>query len=65
MYKFVRDMPLLVSDGYWTNVLTESKTKKQKLLVEKRKLDLMLQRAEKGIKMAENNERCAAKRLRH
>ena len=65
VYKFVRDMPLLISDGYWTNVLTESKTKKQKLQVEKRKLELMLQRAEKGIKRAEKNERCAAKRLRH
>ena len=65
MYKFVRAMPLLVSDGYWTNVLTASKAKKQKLQVEKRKLEVMLQRADKGIKRAEKNERCAAKRLRH
>jgi Ran GTPase-activating protein (RanGAP) involved in mRNA processing and transport len=50
VYKFVRGMPLLVSDGYWTNVLKDSQA-------EKRKLQQMLQRAEE-------NEKCALKRLR-
>ena len=50
VYKFVRGMPLLASDGYWTNVLYDSQA-------EKRKLQMMLQRAEE-------NERCALKRLR-
>mmetsp|Transcript_30708 Transcript_30708/g.52525 ORF Transcript_30708/g.52525 Transcript_30708/m.52525 type:complete len:507 (+) Transcript_30708:69-1589(+) len=57
VYKFVRDMPLLVSDGYWTNVLNESRAKKQRLQEEKRKLEMMLQRADE-------NEKCAMKRLR-
>mmetsp|Transcript_2010 Transcript_2010/g.3123 ORF Transcript_2010/g.3123 Transcript_2010/m.3123 type:complete len:505 (-) Transcript_2010:60-1574(-) len=50
VYKFVRGMPLLASDGYWTNVLNDSQA-------EKRKLQMMLKRAEE-------NERCALKRLR-
>uniref|UniRef100_A0A7S2P416 Uncharacterized protein n=1 Tax=Skeletonema marinoi TaxID=267567 RepID=A0A7S2P416_9STRA len=57
VYKFVRDMPLLVSDGYWTNVLNDSRAKKQRLQEEKRKLEMMLQRADE-------NEKCAMKRLR-
>eukprot|EP00984_Skeletonema_dohrnii_P036008 scaffold36520_cov139-Skeletonema_dohrnii-CCMP3373.AAC.1 len=65
VYKFVRGMPLLVSDGYWMNVLNESQAKKKKLQVEKRKFEVMLQRAEKGIQRAEKNERRASKRLRH
>jgi hypothetical protein len=65
VYKFVRGMPLLVSDGYWMNVLNESQAKKKKLQVEKRKFEAMLQRAEKGIQRAEKNERRASKRLRH
>ena len=65
VYKFVRGMPLQVSDGYWMNVLNESQAKKKKLQVEKRKFEVMLQRAEKGIQRAEKNERSASKRLRH
>jgi hypothetical protein len=65
VYKFVRGMPLQVSDGYWMNVLNESQAKKKKLQVEKRKFEVMLQRAEKGIQRAEKNERRASKRLRH
>ena len=57
VYKFVRDMPLLVSDGYWTNVLNDSRAKKQRLQEEKRKLEMMLHRADE-------NEKCAMKRLR-
>jgi hypothetical protein len=58
VYKFVRAMPLLVSDGYWTNVLNDSQVEKHKLKAKKRKLQQMLQRAEE-------NEKCALKRLRH
>eukprot|EP00985_Skeletonema_marinoi_P022129 scaffold13937_cov146-Skeletonema_marinoi.AAC.7 len=65
VYKFVRGMPLQVSDGYWMNVLNESQAKKKMLQVEKRKFEVMLQRAEKGIQRAEKNERRASKRLRH
>jgi len=50
VYKFVRGMPLLVSDGYWTSVLKDRQA-------EKRKLQQMLQRAEE-------NEKCALKRHR-
>jgi len=69
VYKFVHGMPLLISDGYWTTVLNESQTKKhklqkQRLEAEKRKLPLMLQKVEKGIKKAEEIERSASKRLR-
>ena len=69
VYKFVHGMPLLISDGYWTNVLNESQTKKQRLQkqrlqAEKRRFPLMLQKAEKGIKKAEKIERSASKRLR-
>ena len=69
VYKFVHGMPLLISDGYWTNVLIESQTKKQRLQkqrlqAEKRRFPLMLQKADKGIKKAEKIERSASKRLR-
>ena len=40
-------MPMLVSDGYWTNVLklneSESQTKKQSLQAEKRNMEMMIQ----------------------
>lgn len=69
VYKFVHSMPMLISDGYWTNVLNGIQPKRQKfqeqrLEAEKRKLPLMLQKAQKGFKKAEKIERSALKRLR-
>ncbi|KAK1738531.1 hypothetical protein QTG54_010561 [Skeletonema marinoi] len=57
VYKFVRDMHLLASDGYWNNVLNDSQAEKLRIQVEKRKLELMLLRADE-------KEKCAMKRLR-
>ena len=69
VYKFVHGMPMLISDGYWTNVLNKIQPKrqgfqKQRLEAEKRKLPLMLQKAQKGFEKAEKIEMSALKRLR-
>jgi len=64
VFKFVRDMPLLVIEGFWTNVLKDSQAKKQRLRAEKRKLQQMIQNADERIHKADGNEQCALKWLR-
>jgi len=64
VFKFVREMPLLVIEGFWTNVLNESQVKKQKLRAEKRKYQQMIERADERIQRASGNEMCALKWLR-
>ena len=64
VFKFVREMPLLVIEGFWTNVLNESQVKKQKLRAEKRKYQQMIERANERIQRASGNEMCALKWLR-
>jgi hypothetical protein len=64
VFKFVRDMPLLVIEGFWTNVLNESQAKKQRLRAEKRKYQQMIEKADERIQRASGNEMCALKWLR-
>ncbi|KAL7432900.1 hypothetical protein ACHAXM_003293 [Skeletonema potamos] len=64
VYKFVRGMPQLAIEGFWTNVSNESQGEKQRMRVEKRKLKQMIQNADERIQRSDGNEQCALKRLR-